>query len=196
MALLDFSTSQDASPSLVEEAVLLRSPRLGDYDAWRLLREQSHAHLTRWEPDWTPEEVTYAAYRERVKSYSRSVKRGVAVPYFIFDRDNDALIGGVTIINILRGAAQSASIGYWIGLPHIRRGYARMSVSAALDHAFLRLGLNRIEAACQPDNRASVALLDSMGFRQEGYAREYLHINGQWRDHLIYVMIASDRIKR
>ena len=196
MALLDFALSQDGLPTLVCDGVLLRSARLSDYEEWRLLREDSRDHLTRWEPVWSAEDISFAAYKDRVKAYGRSIKRGVAAPYFMFDEERGLFVGGITLINILRGAAQSASLGYWTGAPYTRCGYARRGVRAVLDHGFTRLGLNRIEAACQPENVASVALLDSLGFSQEGYAREYLHINGRWRDHLIYAMTASDWIRR
>ncbi len=196
MALLDFSLSLEGLPILLHDRVVLRAPRLSDYEAWRILREESREHLTRWEPVWSAHEISFAAYKDRVKAYVRSIKRGVAAPYFMFDAESDALVGGVTLINILRGAAQSASLGYWTGAPHTRCGYARGGVQAVLDHGFSAMGLNRIEAACQPENAASIGLLDSLGFRREGYARDYLHINGKWRDHLIYAMTASDWIRR
>jgi len=106
------------------------------------------------------------------------------------------MVGGVTLINILRGAAQSASLGYWTGITYARCGFARQAVEAILEHGFHNLGLNRIEAACQPGNTPSQALLETLNFHQEGYAREYLFINGAWRDHVIYAMTASQWLNR
>lgn len=191
MALLDFSPAPAANSSLVSGEIFLRHPRVSDYSAWRDLREASRAHLTRWEPDWLEEEATLAAFKKRIKSYEQAAKRRVAAPYFMFRRSDDRLIGGVSLINIVRGASLSAGIGYWIGADYVRRGHTRNGVRALLGFAFNELGLNRIEAACQPSNTPSRGLLASMGFREEGYAHEYLFINGAWRDHIIYAMTAS-----
>jgi len=190
MALLDFSPQGDVAPTIVTDQITLRQPRFSDYQEWRSLRDDSRAHLTRWEPDWTDEEVTFAAYKERVKGYLRATKRGVAAPFFMFRQSDHALVGGVTLINIIRGAAQSAALGYWTGLEYTRCGYAYAGVRAISSHGFHSLGLNRIEAACQPENMPSRALLEKLAFHEEGYAQEYLNINGAWRDHIIYAMTA------
>ncbi|MEL7487190.1 MAG: GNAT family protein [Pseudomonadota bacterium] len=191
MALLDF-TSDAASPTLIADAVVLRRPRNAHFEAWRALRERSRDHLTRWEPDWTEEEASQTVFKEKIKAYHRAARRGVAAPFFIFLREDDTLIGGANLLNIMRGASQSAALGYWVGEDHTRRGYGTSAVRAVLDFAFSTLGLNRVEAACQPENAASRALLGGLGFREEGCARHYLHINGAWRDHLIFAMIAAD----
>ena len=83
-------------------------------------------------------------------------------------------------------------IGYWIGAPFARQGYGRAAIASVVEYAFQEMKLNRLEAACQPDNAASVRLLENSGFRYEGLARDYLRINGDWRDHLIYAAIARD----
>jgi [ribosomal protein S5]-alanine N-acetyltransferase len=99
------------------------------------------------------------------------------------------MLGGVTLSNLRRGVAQSASLGYWIGESYKRQGYMTESLAAALNLAFVRLGLHRVEAACLPDNKASRALLLKCGFEEEGYAREYLRINGRWQDHLLFAIL-------
>ena len=101
-----------------------------------------------------------------------------------------ALVGGVTLSNIKYNAACSAEIGYWIGAPFLRRGFAIAAVFAIVAHAFTKLGLNRVEAACQPGNEPSRELLEKAGFHEEGYARDYLFINGDWRDHCLYAITA------
>ena len=94
--------------------------------------------------------------------------------------------GGITLRNILRGVAQTGTLGYWIGEPHARRGYTLEAVDALARFAFGRLGLHRLEAACCPDNDASRRLLLKAGFELEGRARGYLKIDGRWRDHLLF----------
>lgn len=192
MLLLDFTPRPPSVPVLVRGPVQLRVAGLGDFPAWAALRRNSRAHLTAWEPAWRDNELTRESYRFRVRLQWRDIRSGAALPMLVFARDSGALVGGVSLSNIRYGAAQAGTVGYWTGAPYVRRGYARAAVQAMLDHAFASLALNRVEAACQPGNVASVGLLESVGFRQEGLAREYLRINGAWRDHYLYAVTAAE----
>ncbi|MEM9705359.1 MAG: GNAT family protein [Pseudomonadota bacterium] len=191
MALIDFPIF-NAAPRLSSGRVTLRLGCADDYDAWRRLRDNSREHLIRWEPDWTDEEASLTSYRALVRGYARAARRGVAAPYFVFRRNTADLIGGVNLINISRGAAQSATLGYWLGAKFTGHGYASEAVGAVLEHGFETLRLHRIEAACQPGNSASARLLEGLGFRREGLAERYLRINGRWRDHIIYAKTACE----
>ena len=111
---------------------------------------------------------------------------------FAFQRDSRRLIGGCNISNVRRGVAQCASLGYWMGQPFAGHGLMKDSVRAVLPFIFEELSLHRLEAACIPTNAASVALLEKSGFIREGYAREYLCINGVWADHLLYARLRGD----
>jgi len=102
------------------------------------------------------------------------------------------LLGGLTLTNIRRGVAQAGSLGYWIGQPHARRGLMTAAVNALIPFVFCTLRLHRLEAACIPSNIASVRLLEKTGFTREGFAREYLCINGLWQDHLLYALLRTD----
>lgn len=192
MSLFDLAASPPKAPTLVSDPVWLRPIRFSDFQEWTSLREQSRAHLTAWEPAWRPEEMTEIAFRRRVRVYWQEMRRGAALPLLIFRRGDNRLLGAMTLSNIRFGAARSAVIGYWIGEPFLRRGYARAALNAVLDHAFISLGLNRVEAACQPDNTPSLNLLENAGFVCEGRARAYLKINDAWRDHLLYAITADD----
>lgn len=196
MSLLDLASPPPERPFLVRGPVCLRTPEPADFAEWTRLREESRRHLTAWEPDWRDEDMTPRAFRLRLRAYRREMRRGAALPLFVVRRADNSLIGGVTLSNIRFGASRSASMGYWIGKPFIRRGYARAAISAVLDHAFSTLGLNRVEAACQPENLASRNLLESLCFINEGMARDYLFINGAWRDHLLFAIIACDHVRR
>jgi ribosomal-protein-alanine N-acetyltransferase len=110
----------------------------------------------------------------------------------IFRSDDNAMVGGLTLANIRRGVAQAGSIGYWIGAPFARRVYMTAAVRALIPYSFTTLRLHRLEAACIPDNAASIRLLEKTGFTREGYARDYLCINGIWQDHLLYARLKDD----
>ena len=112
--------------------------------------------------------------------------------WLLFRRGDGALLGGITLSNVRRGVAQSGSLGYWIGEPHARRGYMTEALQLLLPHAFDHIGLHRIEAACLPHNTASRGLLTKLGFVEEGYARQYLRINGSWQDHVLYGLLKGE----
>lgn len=192
MLFNDFSLRAPETPQLVRGGVILRAPQLSDHAEWAALRMASRAHLTAWEPDWTDEEVGEAHFRKRVKAGWRAFGRAQGAPFLVFERDSGLMVGGATLSNVRRGAARSGVLGYWIGEAHTRRGHATSAVSALLEYAFGPFGLHRVEAACQPENEVSKHLLAHLGFEQEGYARQYLFINGCWRDHLLYARLAPD----
>jgi ribosomal-protein-alanine N-acetyltransferase len=115
------------------------------------------------------------------------------VPLFLFRREDDALLGAITLDNVRRGPAQSATLGYWIGQSYARQGYMREAIEALCHHAFRRMDLSRLEAACLEENAASRGLLEKSGFKYEGVAQSYLQIAGRWRNHVLYAMLRSDR---
>jgi ribosomal-protein-alanine N-acetyltransferase len=179
-------------PAVVGEGVMLRPPQMSDYPEWTALREASRAFLTPWEPTWPPDDLTRSSFRRRIKRYAEDQRCDLAYPYFVFRRADNALVGGLTLANVRRGCAQTGNLGYWIGAIHARQGYMTAAVGCFVPFAFQTLRLHRIEAACIPANTASIRLLEKTGFRREGFAREYLCINGAWQDHLLFARLKSD----
>jgi ribosomal-protein-alanine N-acetyltransferase len=179
-------------PVLEGNGVHLRVPHPGDFPEWAALREASRGFLVPWEPTWPADDLTRAAFRRRIKRYAEDQRGDQAYTFFIYRKQDNALVGGLTLANIRRGVAQTGSIGYWIGEPFVRRGYMTAAVRAIVPFAFTALRLHRVEAACIPSNTASVRLLETCGFTREGYAREYLCINGLWQDHLLYARLKDE----
>lgn len=189
MALLDWIAA-DHDLRLGHGGVRLRPHRLADFAEWAALREDSRAFLQPWEPTWPSDDLTRAAYRRRLAAYAQDLERGVAYPFLIFSKQEGRMVGGITLSNVRRGVAQMGSIGYWVGASFARRGHTTDAVSAVAAFAFQRLGLHRIEAACIPSNVASRGVLLKAGFDQEGQARDYLRIDGVWRDHLLFGLVS------
>lgn len=179
-------------PALKGERVVLRLPAPNDYREWAGLRSESRAFLEPWEPRWAFDELEKSAWRYRLGRYREDFARGTAIPFFIFERKSERLLGGVTLGNIRHGVARSAHIGYWIGEKYAGRGYMSDALGLLVDHAFETMRLHRIEAACIPDNNRSVRVLEKAGFKREGLLRSYLKINGAWQDHYLYALIEDD----
>jgi ribosomal-protein-alanine N-acetyltransferase len=176
---------------LVGERVYLRAPDRFDYEAWAGLRARSRGFLTPWEPIWPADALSRASFRARVVRYAEDWRTDQAYNFFVFSHE-DVLLGGIGLSNVRRGVAETASLGYWIGEPHARQGYMSAALPLVLDFAFGRLHLHRVEAACLPSNVPSRALLARIGFRQEGLARQYLCIQGQWQDHVLFAILRGD----
>lgn len=192
MAFLRTYAYLDAEPVVQYARVTLRAPVMGDYAQWAQLRSTSRTFLESWEPTWPRDDLTRSAFRQRVRRYNRDMRDDFAYAFFIFDHATADLVGGLTLSNVRRGVAQTASVGYWTGMPFSRRGYMTEALTAAVSFAFDSLRLHRIEAACLPDNEASRRLLLRTGFSEEGYARQYLKINGRWQDHLLFALLDTD----
>lgn len=180
------------SPHLHGERIYMRPPEINDYEAWATLRAISREHLQPWEPTWAEDSLTRDGFRRRLAWFERLRRQEHGEAYFIYLRRNDGLIGGITLSNIRRGASQCGELGYWIGKPHTGQGHMTEALRAMATHCFAMLKLHRLEAACLPENIPSRRLLVHAGFSAEGVLREYLKIDGVWRDHQLYARLATD----
>ena len=139
-----------------------------------------------------PADETVGNRGRAFKPVTRTERGDLAYAFFVFRKSDDVLVGGLTLANIRRGCAQAGSLGYWMGAAYARQGHMTAAVTAIIPFAFGTLKLHRIEAACIPANVASVRLLERTGFKREGFARQYLCIDGAWQDHLLYARIKDD----
>ena len=192
MAFLRSPLPEDYLEPISGLSVTLRPPAMSDYARWAELRSLSRPHLQPWEPLWSRDELTRFSYRRRLKAYGQDMRDDHGYYFFVTDRITDTLLGGMTLSNVRRGAAQIATLGYWMGQPFTRRGYMREAVGLVVPFAFRSLRLHRLEAASMPANVASQAVLEKSGFRREGMAQGYLKIAGVWQDHYIYGLTEED----
>ena len=177
---------------LQTERLRLRPPTTSDWSSWADVRRRSKAFLQPWEPTWPPDSLSRSSFRRRVEQAEREAREGTARSFLILLRDRDEVVGGVTVSHIRRGVAQCASLGYWLGEDHTRKGYMTEALRAVIPFAFSQLKLHRVEAACLPENRPSRRLLETIGFREEGLARGYLKIDGRWQDHILYGLLENE----
>ena len=193
MALFRLGPSFDPASLVRGDGIYLRPADMRDFEEWASLRERSRQFLTAWEPIWPADDLTRAAFRRRIRLHAEEMGRDEAFPFLVF-RDDDVMVGGLTVGQIRRGVAQTATFGYWMGHAFAGRGYMSRAVRAAAGFAFGSLRLHRLEAACLPHNDASMRLLESVGFRKEGYARSYLRIAGRWQDHVLFALLDTDPV--
>jgi ribosomal-protein-alanine N-acetyltransferase len=178
--------------------VVLRPYRRSDARAWSDVRRANEKWLAKWEP--TPYGSWHdlnspAAFRSVHADLRRAARHGSAMPFAVCIHDGDGgerLIGQLTLGNVVRRAFCSAYAGYWVDSRVAGRGIIPTALALVVDHAFGAGGLHRIEVNIRPDNLASRRVVEKLGFRQEAYHHRYLHIDGEWRDHLGYAMTAED----
>ena len=194
MAFFRTINFSEPTPCITGDGVLLRMPQIADYSEWASLREQSRDFLTPWEPTWPADDLSRGAFRRRIRRYAEDLRTDQGYAFLIFRSSDVMLVGGLTLANIRRGVAQAGSLGYWMGEPYTRQGHMTAAVRALVSFAFNTLRLHRLEAACIPTNAGSIRLLENTGFVREGYARDYLCINGLWQDHLLYGRL-KDRLQ-
>jgi ribosomal-protein-alanine N-acetyltransferase len=177
--------------SLRDGPVGLRPLRQRDSRRWREIRARNTEWLRPWEatsPDPTSEAApTFGAMVRRLRSEARA-RQGL--PFVI--TFEGALVGQLTVGGITYGSLRSAHIGYWIDEAFAGRGITPTAVALAADHCFTTLRLHRIEVNVRPENVASRRVAEKLGFRYEGLRERYLHIDGDWRDHLGYALTADE----
>ena len=90
--------------------------------------------------------------------------------------------------NILHGSVSSCVIGYWIAPEVAGLGITPTAVALAMDYMFNAIGIHRVEIDIRPENGASIRVVQKLGLRYEGLKKNYIHINGDWRDHYVFAL--------
>jgi len=170
------------------DALSVRHPVPDDLDVFVAAARRSRALHGPWTTAPDTDEA-FAAYLERSARDRESC-------LLVTQNDTEQLVGVYNISEIVRGAFQNAYLGYYAFVPHAGRGAMRGAMPLVFEHAFGQLGLHRLQANVQPDNLASRALLAATGWREEGFAPRYLHIDGAWRDHVMYAITAEEIPRR
>jgi [ribosomal protein S5]-alanine N-acetyltransferase len=191
MALFRSLWPSESLPAIEGREIMLRAPRMSDFEEWARLRAESREFLAPWEPIWPDDDLTRPAFRRRLQRYAQDRQTDYGYSFLVFLRGG-TIVGGVTLNNVRRGVAQAASLGYWMGARYARKGHMSAALAALVPFAHGALRLKRIEAACIPNNTASVRLLEKSHFTREGLARKYLCIAGEWQDHLLFAHLDED----
>jgi [ribosomal protein S5]-alanine N-acetyltransferase len=170
--------------------VILRALRARDRREWEALRAENSEWLRPWEATSPEPVVTAFAFRQMVRHYDREAAEGRLQPFVI--ETWGRLVGQMHLFGIAWGSQRSACAGYWVAESVAGQGIMPFALAAACDHAFLGLGLHRVEVNIRPENTASLRVVEKLGFRDEGLRLRYLHIDGEWRDHRSFALTSED----
>jgi ribosomal-protein-alanine N-acetyltransferase len=170
--------------------VTLRPLHGKDRRQWEALRAVNVDWLRPWEATSPEPLATTLAFRQLVRQFDREASEGRLQPFVI--ETEGRLVGQMHLFGIAWGSLRTASAGYWVAESMAGQGIVPFALAAACDHAFLVLGLHRVEVNIRPENAASLRVVEKLGFREEGLRRHYLHIDGQWRDHRSFALTTED----
>lgn len=170
----------------------LTTPRLllqaGDTDLAEAVADfhrRNRAHFAPWDPPTAEGFYTAAGQSERIRLGLKAFAEGYAFRYWLSLHDDPGrIVGSVHFSQVARGAFHNCVLGYALDAHCQGRGLMHEALSAGIEEMFSpRVNLHRIQAAYRPENTRSAAVLARLGFRPEGLARDYLFIDGAWRDH-------------
>jgi ribosomal-protein-alanine N-acetyltransferase len=183
--------------SLEDGRVGLRPFRVRDATAWSELRIRNEKWLAPWEgrpelqqPATWAERHSTAVFAAMLRAMRKDARAGRSLPLAV--TYDGRLAGQVTTNGIVRGAFDSAFVGYWVDGALAGRGVLPTALAMVVDHCFGPVGLHRVEANIRPENVASRRVVDKLGFRSEGLHQRYLFIDGAWRDHLCFAVTRED----
>jgi ribosomal-protein-alanine N-acetyltransferase len=164
---------------------------MSDAKAWSEVRRRNAAWLTPWEATVPPgDDTAPKTFRGLVRDLHRQARHRRALPFAI--TVDDEFAGQLTVTNITGGSARWAQIGYWIDQRFAGQGVMPTAVALVTDYCLFELDLHRIEVAIRPENTASLRVVEKLGFTEVGYAKGYLHIDGDWRDHRLFALTVEE----
>jgi ribosomal-protein-alanine N-acetyltransferase len=181
------------SLSLATERLLLRLGQDRDVPAILEFFRTNQAHLEPYEPARPEEFYSERFWQDQVSRQRRAFESGAAVMLFLFPKDSPAqVVGQISFTGIARAAAHMCYLGYALAESEQGKGYMTEALREATRYMFEEQNLHRIMANFQPTNERSSNVLRRLGFIMEGYARDYLYINGSWRDHVLSSLTNPD----
>ncbi len=172
------------------EVLTLRPLARGDRTAWEGLRRRNAAWLSPWEATAPGERAARSSFPRLRRDLDRAGREAVMLP-FVVDVDG-VLVGQMQLFDVVWGSRASGWAGYWLDEGATGRGYATWALALLVDHALLSAGLHRVDVGIRPENTASLAVVRRLAVPEEGVRRGLMHVDGAWRDHRCFAVVAED----
>ena len=170
--------------------ISIRAFEQKDAEALLGLRIKNRAFLTPFEPQRPTNVYTLSAQRQLIAADEDGFSSGKRYAFGVYL--DDLLVGRVSLDNVVRGAWQNATLGYFVDHEHNGRGIATEAVRRVNNYGFSEASLHRVQAGVMPRNVRSIRVLEKVGFRFEGVSLRYLQINGTWEDHNMYAVTVEE----
>lgn len=172
---------------LTTQNLILNLPNQDDLSAIKGFEDRNHNHLRKWEStNSTNNQPVHEEVQKRLENWIKECEEGKSVRFFIrLKADSNKIIGFCNFTQVFHGAFQACYLGYKIDYEYEGKRLMFEALEASIKYAFQELNIHRIMANYMPINTRSAKLLHRLGFIVEGYAKNYLLINGQWEDHIL-----------
>jgi ribosomal-protein-alanine N-acetyltransferase len=177
-------------PTLHHPLVTVRGVKLRDAKALEKALGNNRSWLQPWEATHPVIPQKPDDTRTSIRGLLQYAKAGSVLP-MVLEADNQ-LVGQLNVSQITYGSLSSASLGYWIIPSHAGRGIIPTSVAMVCDHLFFEMALHRVEVCVRPENTASLRVVEKLGFRFEGFRRNFIHIDRKWRDHYCFALVVEE----
>jgi ribosomal-protein-alanine N-acetyltransferase len=178
-----------AIPTLREGDVTLRPIRVRDAKVLERELMENRSWLRKWEATNPYAPMSFDT-RASIRSLLSHARSGNGLPFVV--EHAGELAGQLNVSSITWGSLSSATIGYWVGQQFAGKSITPTAVALATDFCFQQLGLHRMEICIRPENAPSLRVVEKLGFRYEGLRRRFIHINGDWRDHFCFALVAEE----
>ena len=172
-------------PELHTDRLELRLPGPDDAAAMLAFVTDNREHFASWDPDRPPVYYTLPFWERELEQVAARAREGSGFQFVVLRPGHPAIGGQCTLSGIARGPFQAAYLGYGLDHRWVGKGYMGEALEAVIHFAFSDLNLHRVMANHMPTNLRSARLLRRLGFVVEGYARDYLHLAGDWQDHVL-----------
>jgi [ribosomal protein S5]-alanine N-acetyltransferase len=177
-------------PLIKSDRLIIRMATMEDVPLIISYYSENKTFFTPFYPAWTDNFFTQDYWQLQVEVDLRGFRNGSSLRLCIFPKNNpNRVIGVINFSNFVRGVAQYCTVGYSLAQSYQGNGYMQEAMEAAIIYVFQHLYIHRIMANYMPHNRRSANLLKKLGFVVEGYARDYIMINGEWEDHILTSLI-------
>ena len=179
-------------PFIESNRLILRLLAEADLEAALAFWRVNYKHLAPYAPTWPNDFLTETFWKAQIERNLREYQEDISVRMFLFEKGKNSVVGNVSFSGILRSAAQFCYLGYGLALDKQKLGYMTEILPPAVRFMFDNLHIHRIMANYMPTNERSGRLLKRLGFTIEGYARDYICLNGNWEDHFLTSLTNPD----
>lgn len=175
--------SESNGVSLKTARLTVRTPRAGDGRLYAEYYLRNRDFLQPWSPKFGEDMFQAEEWEASIPLIQHEFTSGRSARFCLHFEDR--FIGVANLTSITRSPSFFCLLGYTLAEDVQGRGFMKEALTAVIEYAFNSRNLHRISANYMPHNQRSGGLLKSLGFHVEGYARDYLLIDGQWQDHVL-----------
>lgn len=173
--------------------LILRPLELDDYETWKSFHLMKQKQKNMWDEDKKADfDLTKSAFKKSIKIQNENIKNDLTYKISVFCKKNGALLGDVLAMDVVRKITQTAFLGYRIDNRYWGQGFGREAVEAMTNICFKELKLHRLEAGIEENNKRSIRLVKSLGYRREGKKKNVVFLRNAWQDLVVYSITCEE----